>query len=347
MRYRMIQTGLGDFGRRWLDVVRTHRAWDVAAIATRNDQTRRTCGDLAGVPESRRFATLPEALQNGGEADALLVTTPHFRHADDVLSGLRRGLHVLVEKPLAGSWEECLRIRSAADASDRVVMVAENYRFGEGARIARRIVASGEIGVPEFLGVEYFVGHTFPDGDWRNEYAYPLLIENATHQFDLVRFVTGTDAQRVYCAASGSRRTPHWKAPSVSALFEMSGGLQFQFAGSWAYDEFITPWEGVWRLHGSEGSMAWTSDKIEVRGGSSSRTIAVPSRPSDSTLAATFEEFTAAIDEQRAPETALKDNMRTVAMVFAAIRSVEQGVPITVADMLRDPVPGPPPRGFT
>ncbi|TVQ28167.1 MAG: gfo/Idh/MocA family oxidoreductase [Spirochaetaceae bacterium] len=334
MKYRMIQTGLGDFGRRWLDVVRAHRAWEIAAIATRNEQTRQSCGDLAGVPDSGRFATLAEALHPDVGADALLVTTPHFRHTDDVLSGLERGLHVLVEKPLAGSWEECLRIRSAALASDRVVMVAENYRFGEGARIARQIVASGEIGVPEFLSMEYFVGHTFPDGDWRNEYAYPLLIENATHQFDLVRYVTGSDATRVYCAASGSQRTPHWKAPSVSAVFEMSGGLQFQFAGSWAYDEFITPWEGVWRLHGSDGSMAWTQDAIEVRRGAESRTIAVPSRPSDWTLTATFDEFTAAIDERRAPETALTDNIQTVAMVYAAIRSAEQRVPISVADML-------------
>ena len=80
--------------------------------------------------------------------------------------------------------------------------------------------------------------------------------------------------------------------------------------------------------------MAWTSDTIEVRRGAASRTIAVPSQPSDATLAATFDEFTAALDERRAPETALADNMQTLAMVYAAIRSAEQGVPIALADML-------------
>jgi predicted dehydrogenase len=342
MPYRIIQTGLGDFGRRWLDVVSRHESWTVAAIATRNSQTRQECGDQAGVPDSHRFATLSDALDSGVHADGLLVTTPHFRHAEDVVSGLDHGLHVLVEKPLAGSWDECLRIRSAAQASDRIVMVAENYRFGEGAQLARRIVASGEIGIPEFLCLEYFVGHSFPDGDWRNEYTYPLLIENATHQFDLVRFITGTDAERVYCSVCGSRRTPHWTAPSVSASFEMSEGLHFQFAGSWAYTEFATPWEGTWRLHGSEGSLAWTSDEIEIRNSRNARTVRVPSRPSDATLSATFEEFTAALDEHRSPGTAVEDNLRTVAMVYGAIRSAEQGAPVSVSEMIREDARRPP-----
>ena len=335
MTYRMIQTGLGDFGRRWLDLVRSHGSWEPVAIATRNVETRRSCGDLASVPDSRRFATLDEVPGDVG-ADAMLVTTPHFRHAHDVLWGLERGLHVLVEKPLAGSWEECRQIHSAALQSATAVMVAENYRYGEGARLARRIVESGEIGVPEFLCVEYFVGHAFPAGDWRNEYGYPLLIENATHHFDLVRYVTGTNAERVSCTVCASRRTPHWSAPSVSASFTMSDGLHFQFAGSWAYDEFATPWEGVWRLHGSRGSLSWANDRIEVRSGSGSRIEHVPSRPSDSTLAATLEEFTAALDEARPPETAIEDNMQTVAMVYGAIRSAEHGAAVSVPGILRE-----------
>ncbi|HKJ85603.1 MAG TPA: hypothetical protein VKA06_05985, partial [Spirochaetia bacterium] len=102
----------------------------------------------------------------------------------------------------------------------------------------------------------------------------------------------------------------------------------------WAYDEFATPWEGGWRLHGSEGSLAWTQDRIEVRRGSSSRVMQTPSRSSDFTLAAALEEFTAALDERRSAETSLADNMQTVAMVYGAIRSAETGVPVSIPGML-------------
>jgi predicted dehydrogenase len=332
----MVQVGLGDFGQRWMHVVHDNDSWEIAAIATRNDTVRDECGNRIGLEERARFRTLEEALSSGIEADTLLVTTPHFRHAADVVLGLEHGLNVLVEKPLSGTWGDCLRIREAAEASDRIVMVGENYRYGEGARMARDLVLSGEIGEPELLSMEYFVGHTFPEGDWRNEYTYPLLIENATHQFDLVRYVTGRDAEQVYCVASGSARTPHWRSPNASANFLMGGGLSFQFTGSWAYGEFNTPWEGIWRLHGSRGSLAWRSNELVVSSGSNSRTIAVPSRPSDATLTATLAEYTAALDAGRAPETSLEDNMQTVAMVYGAIRSAETGTPVSIAEMLAE-----------
>lgn len=336
MAYRMIQVGLGDFGQRWMDVISNHESWQYAAIATRNADARAACGQQTGVPAERQFATLDEALAAGIEADVLLVTTPHFRHPHDVAAGLSHGLHVLVEKPLAGTWEDCLWIRGAATHARGILMVGENYRFGTGARIARELVASGEIGTPEFLCMEYFVGHSFPEGDWRNDYTYPLLVENTTHQFDLVRYVTGTNAEKVYCDAFASERTPHWKAPTLSASFRMTGGLRFQFGASWAYDEFQTPWEGNWRLHGSKGTVSWRQDQIEVRRGEDARIIDVPSKPSDHTLKATLEELTAALDGGRTPETNIADNMETVAMVYGAMRSAETGSPVSIRDMLAE-----------
>lgn len=334
MPYRLIQVGLGDFGRRWLDVAHDHPSWEYAALATRNAAARSACGDACGLPEDRRFATLGEALASGIEADAVLVTTPHFRHVHDVSLALQRGMHVLVEKPLAGDWRGCVEIFEASRTARGMLMVAENYRFGPGPRTAHEIVSSGQIGRPEFLSMDYFVGHEFPDGDWRNDYEYPLLVENATHQFDLVRYVTGANATEASCTAHGSSRTPHWPYPNISAHFTMTGGLHFDFSASWAYDELRTPWEGEWRLYGSTGAMRWGRDRIEVVAGGDSRVVAVESPDSDATLGATLEEFTAALDEGRPATTDIEDNMQTVAMVFAAMESSRRRMPVSIAEML-------------
>jgi predicted dehydrogenase len=334
MPYSIVQVGLGDFGRRWLNIVNKHPSWEYAAIATRNDDVRRQCGELCNLPTERRFLSLRDSLEAGVTADVVLVTTPHFRHQDDVILALENGMDVLVEKPLAGSWDECLAIRDAAARSDHRVMVAENYRFCDGAIMMRDIVASGEIGTLEFLNMEYFVGHTFPDGDWRNEYEYPMLVENATHQFDLVRFVTGNDAEEVFCTARESARTPHWPFPSVSAQFAMNRGFRFAFSGSWAYREFRTPWEGRWRLYGSSGAIIWDMDTITVESEGKTRTLPVPSKDSDHTLSATFDELTASMDDGRAATTSIEDNMQTVAMVYASIESNRRNLPVTISEML-------------
>ena len=336
MPHRMMQVGLGDFGRRWLRIVNTHDEWQYAALATRNESVRSECGSEVGTGPEALFSTINDAVAVGIDADAALVTTPHFRHRADVSVLLESRKHVLVEKPLAGTWEDCLAIRDAARAAEGKLMVGENYRFGEGARTAHELVRSGAIGTPELLSLDYFVGHTFPDGDWRNEYIYPLLIENATHQFDLVRYVTGTEPESVYCNAFPSARTPHWARPSVAAQFTMSNGFHFQFSASWSYSEMQTPWEGVWRLYGSDRALSWTQDRIETHNGSKTEVIEVPSKPSDHTLAATLTVFTRALNEARTPVPDIEDNVRTVAVVFGALRSSETGLPVSIVDMLEE-----------
>jgi predicted dehydrogenase len=335
MPLRMAQVGLGDFGRRWMKIVNAHSAWEYVAIATRDKPVRDQCGEECGLATTRRFATLREALDSGVEADAVLVTTPHFRHKDDVVLALDRGIDVLVEKPLAGDLASCLDMREAARRSPSILMVGENYRFGDGAKKMREIIASGSIGTPEVVCLQYFVGHAFPDGDWRNDYEYPVLIENATHQFDLLRYITGTDPVSVFCSAFASTRTPHWSHPNVTALFEMNSGLRFQFSASWAYPEFRTPWEGEWRVHASKGSVRWLEDSIIVERDGARETVVLASQPSDRTLSGTLQEFTAAVEQGRKPSVDIEDNLQTLGMVFGAIQSSESKHPVAIGDLIR------------
>ena len=335
MPYRIMQVGLGDFGRRWMKIVNVHPAWEYAAVATRNEAVRDQCGEECGLAPAHRFSTLRDALASGVAANAVLVTTPYFRHKEDVALALERGMHVLVEKPLAGDLESCLVIREAARGSPGMLMVGENYRFGAAAGKMRDIIVSGVIGTPEIICMQYFVGQTFPDGDWRNDYKYPVLIENATHQFDLLRYVTGTNPVSVFCSTFGSERTPHWAFPNVAALFEMDSGLRFDFSASWSYPEFRTPWEGEWRIHGSRGSAKWVTDNIVVEYGGTRESVVLSSMPTDHTLSKTFEEFTAAIDQKRKPTVDIEDNLQTVGMVFGAIRSSESKRVVAIQDLIR------------
>ena len=80
---KLIQVGLGGFGRRWLEVVLADRRWEYAALATRRPAVREAAARRAGLPPERAVGSLAAALEAAPEADAVLVTTPYFRHADD------------------------------------------------------------------------------------------------------------------------------------------------------------------------------------------------------------------------------------------------------------------------
>jgi UDP-N-acetyl-2-amino-2-deoxyglucuronate dehydrogenase len=86
-----------------------------------------------------------EALRHPGARGAV-ICTPHDRHLDDVLGALAAGCHVLVEKPIARTLEEADRMIEAATRHQRVLMVAENFRFMPGFRAVRRVIDEGRLG---------------------------------------------------------------------------------------------------------------------------------------------------------------------------------------------------------
>jgi predicted dehydrogenase len=99
--------------------------FDLVALADPSAAVRAAVGDRYGIPE--RHAGLDDLL--GLELDAIVVAVPDAFHADLACAGLEAGLHVLCEKPLALSLEECDRIAAARDASGRVLQVGTMKRF--------------------------------------------------------------------------------------------------------------------------------------------------------------------------------------------------------------------------
>ncbi len=80
------------------------------------------------------------------ELDAVVVCTPHNYHLEPTLAALERGLHVLIEKPLATSIADARTILQAAEKTDRVVMIGVNRRGEPSWQTAQRALASGQIG---------------------------------------------------------------------------------------------------------------------------------------------------------------------------------------------------------
>lgn len=80
------------------------------------------------------------------ELDAVLIATPHDLHAEPTIAALERGLHVLVEKPLANRGVDARAMCAAAEAAGKVLMVAYNNRFDSGWRAAKAAIDSGELG---------------------------------------------------------------------------------------------------------------------------------------------------------------------------------------------------------
>lgn len=80
------------------------------------------------------------------DVDAVIISTPPDSHAEIAIAALQAGKHVLCEKPLARTPEECRQMLDAAQSSRRTLATGFNYRFYPSVMKAREFFDSGAIG---------------------------------------------------------------------------------------------------------------------------------------------------------------------------------------------------------
>ncbi|MGB3335546.1 MAG: Gfo/Idh/MocA family oxidoreductase [Devosia sp.] len=286
----------------------------------------------------------------GTDLDAVLTTTkpdllfdvviPAARSAV-VATGLRHGCHVLSEKPMAASLEAGRQMIAQASAAGRVHAVVQNRRFVSGVRRIRRLIESGMLGEVTALHCDFFIGAHF--GGFREEMENVLLLDMAIHTLDAARFMAGVAPKAVYCLETNPRGSWYAHGAAANAIFEFDDGIVFNYRGSWVAEGANTSWESAWRIVGTKGTLIWDGGevfdaRVSVDGPGllrQSTPIEVPA-PADIEQthghASVIAEFLDAIEAGRPPETASNDNIKSLAMVFAAIESAStrQRVTITV-----------------
>ncbi|HEY1750780.1 MAG TPA: Gfo/Idh/MocA family oxidoreductase [Caulobacteraceae bacterium] len=135
-------------------------------------------------------------------ADAVIVTSPDFTHADYIVRALQSGCDVVTEKPLTIDADSCRRIFAAREASGRSVTVGFNYRYSPARTLTRQVLASGVIGAVTAVNFEWRLDTHHGADYFRRWHRHKrnsggLLVHKATHHFDLINWWLGSTARQV------------------------------------------------------------------------------------------------------------------------------------------------------
>lgn len=136
-------------------------------------------------------------------ADAAVIATQDQMHLEPAEQAAALGYHLLLEKPLAPTEEECRRIVDAAERHGVMLAVCHVLRYSPHTRALKKLLDDGAIG--ELVSVEHLepVGywhqaHSFVRGNWRNTaQSSPMLLAKSCHDLDWLRYVIGLPCQRV------------------------------------------------------------------------------------------------------------------------------------------------------
>jgi len=135
------------------------------------------------------------------DVDAVAITSPDFTHEEIAIAAFKARKHVFCEKPLAITTESCDRILEAWQESGMKFIVGFNLRYMNLFRVMKDIVDSGTIGEIKAAWVRHFVGfggdYYYHDWHSKKENCTSLLLQKASHDIDMIHWLTGHYGKKV------------------------------------------------------------------------------------------------------------------------------------------------------
>jgi predicted dehydrogenase len=233
--------GAGWIGRHRMESVCASGAATAAAIA--EPDSGLLAAALASAPGARPCHGLDELLEvasGPGGLDGVVIATPSALHAAQSLQALAAGLPVFCQKPLGRDAGEAREVVETARREDLRLGVDLSYRFVEGARRIRELVAAGELGTVYAARLVFHNAYG-PDKPWFYDRARSgggCVIDLGTHLIDLLLWVLDQPevlAVTSRCFAGGAPlRDPEREVEDYAvARLDLAGGAVAELACSW------------------------------------------------------------------------------------------------------------------
>lgn len=317
--------GLGWWGKELAKAAAATDRIEIVSCFARTPEKRDQFASEVGC----RTATSLEEVLADPEVDGILVATSHDSHREIIEAAASAGKHVFVEKPLTLSVEDGEAAVAAANSAGIILQVGHQRRRLPAHRAIRQMIAEGKIGDIQMLEANHSLpnGFKMPEEAWRwDEDQSPLgsMTSLGIHQIENFHYLAGPIV-RVAARSRSGRAFPIDEATGM--LFEFESGAVGTLLSS-----FFTPWDIRLTVHGTEGAAFAEADGAEL--GYQARGENQPTEQPLSSVNPVVEqlaEFGTVVDEGGRPEVGGEEGLAVVAVLEAAVRSVQEGAIVEVA----------------
>jgi predicted dehydrogenase len=220
--------GCGDYGQVHARVYASDPRTRLEALWSPTESRRQENARRFGC---RAVSDWREIVEDPG-LDCVSVATPDYAHAEYAAAALRAGKHVLLEKPMATTVEDCRTILAARDAGGAKLMINYHNRWYPALVEARRAIRSGEIGKPVSanLVLSNTISWVLSSMKWGDRSGPEWFL--MSHIADLAFWLTG--AAVCAMAAEGVLRSKGMQTRDVvKAMLAMRGGAVVHLESSW------------------------------------------------------------------------------------------------------------------
>jgi len=300
---------------------------EITSVSSRTAARAEEVAKERNIP--RWFGSYEEQLADP-DTDAIINSLPNGMHAEWTIKAAEAGKHILCEKPLAVSADECQRMIDAANANNVVLVEAFTHRWNPHLRMARKLIAEGAIGDIQTIDSALCFNIAEPEGNVRfsQELAGGALWDAGCYAVYATRFVMSAEPVQVL---GMSHDSGNW---GIDTTF--SGSMKF---ANGAIGNITTNMQQPFRcfitIDGSKGrieipGMFEDSGPIIIkrgdgRNGEKTETIATPA---PYRFVVQFDEFSECVLTGKKPEFPAEDGLRNTAVIEALYKSADSGSPV-------------------
>ncbi len=271
------------------------------------------------------------ALFHEMDVDLLVVCLPPFAHSDEVEQAAARGVHLLMEKPIAVTSDKAWEMVRTAERAGIRTQVGFMYRFGEAVERFKADFDAGKIGPAGLFSASYLCNSLHADW-WRHrDQSGGQLVEQVIHLFDIMRYLLG-DPVTVYSRQSNAfhRDLPDYTIEDTSAtvMSFANGALGVIYATNGAIPG---KWLKAWRIVTAKRVADFTDwnhatfTPTEAPGLSPEIVVS-----EQDVFVLQLQDLVQAIRTGGATRTPLRQGARSLDLVLAATRSAETGAEIRI-----------------
>jgi len=338
--------GAGLIGRTHIALIRASRECALSAIV----DPALAAAEIARAAGVALYPSLAE-LFAAGRPDGVIVATPNQLHVENALACIEAGVAALVEKPIADSLGEGVRLRDAAESANARILIGHHRVHSPLLATARSIVQDGALGrLVAVIGSAAFYkpDSYFDDAPWRRMPGGGPILINLIHEIGNLRLLCGEIVAVQALASSAVRNFPVEDTVAINLRFANGALGTFMLsdtaasARSWEQTSqenksYATyPDEDCYVIIGTDGSLAVPTMRLKTYARKEDRSWWEPFRtgvaPTDRAdpLARQLEHFCAVILGEATPRVTARDGLANLRVTEAIAKAARTGTTISL-----------------
>ena len=208
-KLKFILVGAGGRGTTYVREGKNHcPEMELVAVADPNPVRRNYIQDMFNLSDEACYEWGEELLDLPKMADVAIIATQDKDHCRMALKAIDKGYDLLLEKPVAPTPEECLRIEEAANAKGVRVLVCHVLRYTPFFNAVKKIIDDGKIGkIKNIIHIEAIgdlhFSHSYVRGDWHSSAdSSPMILAKSCHDIDIIQWLIGERYTKIHSFGS-------------------------------------------------------------------------------------------------------------------------------------------------